>query len=865
MAQGDISSALNELVKKLQVNTAASLTTRSEIERYVGEVVDSYSDAIEKNNEAYNWDVKRESLFGYLKKISKHREQLIEEKIARKNELEFLDQQINHYIEKENEAIKAGKSRLSKELFQKRVELEIQKNVKEAIDDVANTAKTASKSGNPYLAAFLVVGGILIDVGKAILRVGLSILKIGFSFIKDLFGADFGVSAVFELFLKMQSISGDISANIGLVSQEYIRFYENMPKIYNEVLDVGGSLEDVQTVVEKLSDVTGRSNILEGPMFKRVIELGLGTGLGVENATELIGNFQNLGYSMDKTLEFTDFVRDKSMSMSMNQTKVLSKVNELVVSLTGFGVNRGLKAMTNLVIDAQRLRLDVNNSVDKFKDAFTDPEMAVEVAANVKLLGGKFAFYFGDPFKLMAKSMYEPQELTAELLEALKDKAFKGKNGNFQISPADREIIREFAKSIGQDNVDELFNVAIEQSKFADKIEALGKRFGSISSITEEQRILLTNLMTMNEDGSYSIKLSSGSKRLLSEIPSINTIYNELRQERKNNESALLRKNLAERIGIAIERFNVGFSQIFIVMDRYFRNSNVINHLDETLKGMSIMEGDFFNDLLSPSGAMGNLMKNIFKAANSFIDTILGIWQNPELSIFQAVSMSLDYMITRITTQFMDPLKFYLGRLVELIGVGIDKGTGGLFGKGVARTGLQMQKKAIRKSGEGSMFYEAHKSGLNERIKEFNQRHAESMSGVKINTDVNNKINNKSNKVDGKLPAIKNNIVKPVGLDVIALKNRKETKTNDLLVRANGATLMGSKGDALLFFNEMVLGDAIANAKPEEINLVLNGKLSHIKKNKELSLTNKKLDKTIKLSSAMLIKQATTNLENSVI
>ena len=44
---------------------------------------------------------------------------------------------------------------------------------------------------------------------------------------------------------------------------------------------------------------------------------------------------------------------------------------------------------------------------------------------------------------------------------------------------------------------------------------------------------------------------------------------------------------------------------------------------------------------------------------------------------------------------------------------------------------------------------------------------------------------------------------------------------------------MGSKGDALLFFNEMVLGNAIANAKPEEINLVLNGRRRRSKEKRE--------------------------------
>ena len=917
MAQGDISLAINELVKKLQVNTGASMTTRTEIERYVNEVIDVYGDAIEKRKEAYRWDVKKDNISSYLKKIRKNSEDLFDERAKRREEIELISRQINKYKELENKAIRENNSAMSKALFQRRVELEVEKNVKDAMNDVSSTAETATKSGNPYLAAIIVAGGVVIDIAKAIARIGLSILKIGFGYIKDMFGADFGLSAIWELFLKMQSTVGNVSANVGLIGQESIRFIENMPRIYNEVLDVGGSIEDIGAVVEKLSEVTNKNTVFDGPGFKRIIELGLGTGLGVENATELIGNFQNLGYSMDKTLEFTDFVREKSMKTSMNQTKVLNKVNELVVSLTGFGITSGLKSMTKLVIDTQRLRLNITDSVNNFKDAFTNPETAVEVAANVKLLGGKFAFYFGDPFKLMAKSMYEPQELTAELLEALKDTAFKGKNG-FQIDPADRQIITEFAKSIGQDNPDELINVAIEQAKFADKLTALGKVGGFIPSrFTDEQKILLTNLMSLNEDGSYSIRLSNGSKKLLTEIPSVNIIYKELAQERKNEKSALLRKTLAERIGIAIERFNVGFSQFFVVLDRYFRNSNIMEKLDELFKKVAVEEGDYFSNLLSPSGPIGAWLKNGSKTINAFADRLINIWTNPEDSILEVVSKSLNVLLEGFDQYMLSPMKYYFGRLLELIGSGIETGSAGILsGRGIAKAGLELQKKALKGTGKGGMFYNSQKSGLDERINNFNTKYGDNMSGVNmkagakiiegsahiITKSMSTKLAAKSiakrvpflglaigifdavnQAIEGDydqaaialgsgvlstIPGV--GTVASIGLDATnaymdASRGDTHVSTDDLLVRANGDTLMGSKGDALLFFNEMILGKSIANAKPKEINLILTGRVSHVKKNKLLSLSNKKLDKTLELSSAMIIEKTITNLENSAL
>jgi hypothetical protein len=89
-------------------------------------------------------------------------------------------------------------------------------------------------------------------------------------------------------------------------------------------------------------------------------------------------------------------------------------------------------------------------------------------------------------------------------------------------------------------------------------------------------------------------------------------------------------------------------------------------------------------------------------------------------------------------------------------------------------------------------------------------------------------------------------------------------ETDDLLVRANGAILKGAKGDALLFFNEMVLGQALATAKPKKVNLVLTGKISNISRNKNTGLTDLELNSAISQSSKIILKQVITNLETSV-
>jgi len=909
MAQGDIAAKLDKMLKELDSLNNGNAISQKGKEQAIEDVLASYSNAIDKRKEAYKYDLRQDKISTYFKKIYEHNRNILKERQKQKLEQETIENLINEYKEKEIEASKNQKTELSKYLLKRRTQLEVEKVVNEAVNDASNTAEAAGKSGNPYLAAVVVAGGAIFTAVKTLANASLGLFKIVGGFVTDMFGADLGIGAVYETFLRMQKISGDFSANAGLIASESENFLGNMPKIMNEVLDVGGTIEQIGEVMDTLSNVTSKNRMFTGKQFKSIIELGLGTGLGVEEGSELIGNFDNLGYSLDQTLELTDYARNKAMRVSQNQTGVLKKVNQLVVSLTGYGISRGLKGMTDLVVKTQKLRIDVVKSVDSFKDAFTDPEIAVEAAATAKLLGGKFASYFGDPFTLMGKSVLEPEELTADLLEALKDKAFKGKNG-FQISPADREIIRNFAEAVNQDP-DELMTGAIEQAKFADKIAALDNK-GFSATMNEEQKDLITNLMTLNENGGYSIRLSNGIIKTLEEIPSINTINQILLQDRRNEKSALLRNTLAERIGIAIDRFNIGFSEVFVVLDKYFKRYSTIENLDSTVGSVSSGMIDWLTMQFSNNGDWGLFIRKGLKAANQFIDKLLSFWQDPDSSLIDALSSSMEAIQKMLKTHLLLPLKFYGGKLVQAIGEGLSENTYGLVGKKIQKAGLKLQMNTLKEAGKESSLYKNNYSGVISNVEDYNEKYGDSglldlaaKSGFKLSAKTLSKAASKigAKQIAKRIPgvgffiglydavsealegdygqagiAFASGVASTlpgygtaisIGLDaanagIDAAYGENVIQTDDLLVRANGAILKGSPGDALLFFNEMVLGQSIVNAKPNKINLVLQGTIKNINRSGGTYLAGRELDDTIEQTSKMVLKQVITNLETSV-
>jgi hypothetical protein len=135
-----------------------------------------------------------------------------------------------------------------------------------------------------------VIGSIvsgLINVGKTILNLVLAPLK-----------------AAFGVFLEMQSAVGNLSADIGLTAIESRLLMNNMAGLALSAMKFGGNMKDVVTVMQQFSDITGKNRMFTEGQIGKLVELGLGTGLGVEAASEMAASFDNMGISLEKTINY---------------------------------------------------------------------------------------------------------------------------------------------------------------------------------------------------------------------------------------------------------------------------------------------------------------------------------------------------------------------------------------------------------------------------------------------------------------------------------------------------------------------------------------------------------------------------------
>ena len=533
------------------------------------------------------------------------------------------------------------------------------------------------------LGAFMSVVPIIGDIIGGIINMG-----------KKMFDFFIPIEKAFGVFLEMQNTVGNLAADIGLTEKGSRNLLNNFSSLSISAMNFGGSMKDVAAIIQQFSEVTGKNRLFNEKEVGQLVELGLGTGLGVEGASELAASFDNIGVSLEKTINLTDKARNLAAKYNVNTTKVLKTYQGLVQSLTGIGFGKGLDNLTKLAAKATAIRFNIVESTKAFADAFFDPEKAVEASARMQTLGGKFAASFGDPMQLAFESMSDPVALAEKFASTVSEIAQKDGKGGYFISPADRKMLKIAAETLGQ-NYEDAVATAIEQKKIADKMSVLSK--AGFMGISEDDKPAIASLMKLNESGKYEIDLGDGATTLIENITDKSLLNRVLEERKKSEKAAIGRKNMMERFEMIYDRFVMGFSNVFTNLFNTEDFSNFLGKMEEV--GTTI--ANFISKYVMGKNGFTDLFANILNSGSEVFEQIKKIFSdNPGEGLLDKVGKSLkllfqEFVMPALKTLFdyvVPLLKYTFGQFLEVIGDILPDVLGGDSAK---RKGLEMQKNAL--------------------------------------------------------------------------------------------------------------------------------------------------------------------------
>jgi hypothetical protein len=609
------------------------------------------------------------------KKINDIEEQILKANLKYKNSNKQVDKDIaNTLITQRN--------RLRTEQEIAKVQLEQMQKSVGFLGKFAKPIGTISNffsGGSVIFNVLATIAGGLFEVGKTMVSMLINPLK-----------------KAFNIFLEIQNTVGDLAADIGLTANESRNLLNNFATLTLSAMKFGGSMKDVATIFQQFSETTNKNRFFNEREIGQLVELGLGTGLGVQGASELAASFDNIGVSLENTINLTDRARNLAAKYNVNTTKVLKTYQGLVQSLTGIGFGKGLDNLTKLAAKANAIRFDIAESTKSFADAFFDPEKAVEASARMQTLGGKFAASFGDPMQLAFESMSDPTALAEKFASTVSEIAQKDGKGGYFISPADRKMLKIAAETLGQ-NYEDAVATAIEQKKIADKMTFLSKSNFNLMGMDEGDKLSLAGLMQLNEKGKYEIKMSDGTMQLLENMTDKSQLKTIVDDRAKNEQAAIQRLNMMQRFENVVNRFMMGFSKVF---DQLFGGTNfesflqMVENAGEKISQFIVKDllgndglANGFNTLIDKAKKIFNEIEIIFGKKGSFISHV---GETLKL-LFKDVAVPIISEIIAFVTPI---LKSAFAKVLEVVGGALPFG----LGDKMKDAGLKLQQEAITDS-----------------------------------------------------------------------------------------------------------------------------------------------------------------------
>lgn len=316
-----------------------------------------------------------------------------------------------------------------------------------------------------------------------------------------------------SFFMEADASMKSINKELGLSGIRAEAMRTNIEGASISAARLGANIQDLSNIQSTFADETGRAKALTEEAQMAIVAIGKGTGLGVEQAARLTGQFELMGLNAEKSAQFVQGVVDSSERMGVNTNKVLKNITENFKDLQKFTFRGGIQGFAEMASYAEKFKVDMGSMLDSAERART-LEGAVDLAAELQVMGGEFAK--SDPFKLLFLSRNDPAEFTKKINDMTKSVATFKKNadGSFEtfISPMDMDRLERVGESLGMQRGE-----LVEQAKRMAEIRRMRQQMLG-TTLTKDEMESIEGMAKFNSDtGKFFVEIN-GQKKDLSRI-----------------------------------------------------------------------------------------------------------------------------------------------------------------------------------------------------------------------------------------------------------------------------------------------------------------------------------------------------------
>jgi len=267
---------------------------------------------------------------------------------------------------------------------------------------------------------------------------------------------------------------------------------------------LGKGVSDNIKLYGALNESMQRMTFFSDSQIESFQVLGTTANMSAAELASMATSFDTLGYTTDKTLETMESMTKQARSYGINVSTFMGGVSKNLKLMTSYNFKDGVDGLSNMVAQAQSLRIDMNNTVG-LAEKLMSPETAIETAAGFQMLGGAIG-KLGDPFQLLHMAQTDMEGLQQSVIDmASASVQFNEDTGEFDIPITEMYRLRE-AADLANMSYQEMTDMAMMAAQKTKKLDILS----GLDSLNDEQKQLISNMGSINADGNIEITMPDG-------------------------------------------------------------------------------------------------------------------------------------------------------------------------------------------------------------------------------------------------------------------------------------------------------------------------------------------------------------------
>jgi hypothetical protein len=293
--------------------------------------------------------------------------------------------------------------------------------------------------------------------------------------------------------LKEESkLLSEVNSKTGISGELSKGLREDMVLAQVEASRYGITLSDIGGFYTDLSDQSGKFALINRTTIEEAVKVAGALDMSMSNLAGTIGEFENVGIGAQEAIKTVGEAATKAVSLGLNASKVATEMKSSIKDLNSYGFQNGVKGLERMVQKSIEFKLSMS-SVLKIADEVMDADKAINLAANLQVLGGAIGS-FGDPLKMMYEATNNVEGLQDSLIGAASSLAtYNQEQGRFEITGINLRRAREMSKALNVD-MGELTKSAIASQE---RLQASTALMSTGLQMKDKDKEFLTNLGRM--------------------------------------------------------------------------------------------------------------------------------------------------------------------------------------------------------------------------------------------------------------------------------------------------------------------------------------------------------------------------------